>query len=270
MGQGKVVQFSQNKRQNVNRPKKRLKKKIKGFFFSLFIMLIIGVIFYFASPISRLSVIYFNGLKYVKRSELLELTSLSYDDLFLGIDLALVEANIEAHPLIKQAKVTRSGLNRLNVEVTEKDIIGCTQIQDEFQFVLSDGRTIWHDNNLRAQCEGLMIYGLSEEDETEAVLKLFVKSLMQVDNVFLNIIKEIHYSPLYGDNNRFSLFLVDGNTVNVNSYTMVNKLKYYQTMVDKVTSLYGDVKGTYHLDVGDHFEPYAGVTLPTEMTEDSE
>ena len=62
---------------------------------------------------------------------------------------------------------------------------------------------------------------------------------------------------MYGDINRFSLFLKDGNTINVNSYSMVNKLKYYQTMVDKVSSLYEGVKGTYHLDVGDYFEPYS-------------
>ncbi|MTL70518.1 cell division protein FtsQ, partial [Turicibacter sanguinis] len=36
MEKGKVVEFSRIKNQKVNKPKKRLKKKIKGFFFSLF------------------------------------------------------------------------------------------------------------------------------------------------------------------------------------------------------------------------------------------
>ena len=35
-----------------------------------------------------------------------------------------------------------------------------------------------------------------------------------------NLIKEIHYEPMYGDINRFSLFLKDGNTINVNSYNI--------------------------------------------------
>ena len=232
MEKGKVVEFSRIKNQKVNKPKKRLKKKIKGFFFSLFIMMVIGGMFYFASPVSRLSVIYFNGLNYVKRSELLEMTQL-----------------------------TRDGLNRLKIDVTEKDIVGCAQINNQFEFVLSDGQTIQNQYNLKAQCEGLMIYGLPDYEENQSVLKLFVKSLMKVDLVFRNIIKEIHYSPLYGDNNRFSLFLMDGNTIIVNSYTMVNKLKYYQTMADKVQSLNGEVKGIYHLDVGDHFEPYEKMSI---------
>ena len=54
---------------------------------------------------------------------------------------------------------------------------------------------------------------------------------------------------------------MDGNTIIVNSYTMVNKLKYYQTMADKVQSLNGEVKGIYHLDVGDHFEPYEKMSI---------
>ncbi|MFR9294984.1 MAG: cell division protein FtsQ/DivIB [Turicibacter sanguinis] len=261
MEKGKVVEFSRIKNQKVNKPKKRLKKKIKGFFFSLFIMMVIGGMFYFASPVSRLSVIYFNGLNYVKRSELLEMTQLNYEELFLSLDLKDIQNTIQSHPLVKEVNVTRDGLNRLKIDVTEKDIVGCAQINNQFEFVLSDGQTIQNQYNLKAQCEGLMIYGLPDYEENQSVLKLFVKSLMKVDLVFRNIIKEIHYSPLYGDNNRFSLFLMDGNTIIVNSYTMVNKLKYYQTMADKVQSLNGEVKGIYHLDVGDHFEPYEKMSI---------
>ena len=42
-------------------------------------------------------------------------------------------------------------------------------------------------------------------------------------------------------------------------------------MVDQVSKLYEGVKGTYHLDVGDHFEPYTNeesVSLSQEMMEE--
>ena len=87
---------------------------------------------------------------------------------------------------------------------------------------------------------------------------LFIESMMKLDPILINLIKEIHYEPLYGDNNRFSLFLQDGNTIKVNSYSMVEKLKYYQTMVDQVRQLSEGQCGTYYLDVGDYFEPYSG------------
>lgn len=256
MEQGKIVQFSQIRNQKINKPKKRLKKKIKSFFFSLFIIAIVGLVLYFASPISRLSVIYFDGINYVKRSELLELSQLNYDRLFLSLDLSNVQEKIQSHPLIQQVKVKRKGLNSLSIQVIEKDIIGCAQLNPTPQFILNDGTIVEDSPGLNAKCDGFVIYGLPNSEDSQSILKLFVKSLMNLDPIFLNIIKEIHYEPLYGDNNRFSLFLSDGNTVNINSYSMVHKLNYYQTMAEKVQSLYGDIKGIYHLDVGDHFEPY--------------
>ncbi|MDD6760014.1 MAG: cell division protein FtsQ, partial [Turicibacter sp.] len=57
----KVVSIEQYRQKSKNKPKKRLKKKVKSFFFSLFIILIVGSIFYFTSSLSKLSVIYFEG-----------------------------------------------------------------------------------------------------------------------------------------------------------------------------------------------------------------
>ena len=117
---------------------------------------------------------------------------------------------------------------------------------------------IEQSNTLDVVCPGTIIYGLTEKTLKEPVLELFIESMMKLDPILINLIKEIHYEPLYGDNNRFSLFLQDGNTIKVNSYSMVEKLKYYQTMVDQVRQLSEGQCGTYYLDVGDYFEPYSG------------
>lgn len=256
MEQRKVVQFTQSRGRKTNKPKKRLKKKVQSFFFSLFIIIIVAVVFYFGSPLSKLSVVYFEGLNYVKRSELLELANISYDDYFLTLDLTQIKQNILTHPLVKEVKVEKEGFNNLKVQVVEKDVIACVQGESVLNYVLSDGTTIENLPGKKVNCQGMIISNLGEEPLEPAILKLFVKSVAQLDPIFFSIIKEVKYDPMYGDINRFSLFLTDGNTVNVNSYTMVGKLKYYQTMVEQVKLHYGDIKGVYHLDVGDHFQPY--------------
>ena len=253
----KVVSIEQYRQKSKNKPKKRLKKKVKSFFFSLFIILIVGSIFYFTSSLSKLSVIYFEGLHSVSRSELIHLTGLTYQDYFLELDTEKIATDILKHPLITNVTVKKTGLNQLNIEVKEKDIIGCVELDGGFRYVLSDGRLIANDQAINVTCQGTVIYGLTKETLKESILSLFIQSMTKLDPILINLIKEIHYEPMYGDINRFSLFLKDGNTINVNSYSMVNKLKYYQTMVDKVSSLYEGVKGTYHLDVGDYFEPYS-------------
>lgn len=256
MEQRKIVQFTQDRGRKTNKPKKRLKKKVQSLFFSLFIIGIVGVVFYFGSPLSKLSVVYFEGLNYVKRSELLQLANLSYDDYFLKLDLSQIKQNILKHPLVKDVKVEKDGLNNLKVQVLEKDVIACIQGESVLNYVLGDGTTIENTPGKKVNCQGMIISNLAEQELDPSVLKLFVKSVAQLDPIFFSIIKEVKYDPMYGDTNRFSLFLTDGNTVNVNSYTMVGKLKYYQTMVEQVKLNYGDVKGVYHLDVGDHFQPY--------------
>ncbi|MDO5793208.1 MAG: FtsQ-type POTRA domain-containing protein [Turicibacter sp.] len=267
----KVVRMEQYRQKSNNRPKKRLKKKFKGFFFSLFIILIVGSVFYFTSSISKLSMVYFEGLNYVSRSELMKLSGLSYQDRFLTLDTQQIAKDILKHPLITDVNVKKKGINQLSVEVQEKDVIGCVEMNGGFRYVLSDGQLVEEDQSVKVTCQGTVIYGLTEEALKNSILSLFIQSVTKLDPIFVNLIKEIRYEPMYGDINRFSLFLKDGNTVNVNSYSMVNKLKYYQTMVDKVSSLYEGVKGTYHLDVGDHFEPYTSeekVLLSHEMTEE--
>ncbi len=253
----KVVRMEQYRTKTKNKPKKGLKKKVKSFFFSLFIILIVGSVFYFTSSMSKLSVIYFDGLNYVSRSELLQLTGVTYQASFLTLDTKKIAESISKHPLIKDVNVQKKGLNQLLIEVKEKDIMGCVELDSGFRYVLSDGKLVENNQSVKVTCQGTVIYGLTEETLEESILSLFIQSMAELEPTFINLIKEIHYQPMYGDINRFSLFLKDGNTVNVNSYSMVNKLKYYQTMVDKVASLYEGVKGTYHLDVGDHFEPYS-------------
>lgn len=254
----KVVPMERYREKSKNKPKKRLKKKMRSFFFSLFIILIVGSIFYFTSSLSKLSVIYFEGLHYVSRSELIHLTGLTYQDYFLQLDTQKIAEDILKHPLVTSVDVKKTGLNQLNIEVKEKDIIGCVELDGGFRYVLSDGTLIENDQAIKVTCQGTVIYGLTEENLKESILSLFIESMTKLDPILINLIKEIHYEPMYGDVNRFSLFLKDGNTINVNSYSMVNKLKYYQTMVDTVSGLYEGVKGTYHLDVGDYFEPYSG------------
>lgn len=252
----KVIQIEKYLKHTKNKPKKRLKKKIRSFFFSLFIILIVGSVFYFTSPMSKLSMIYFNGLNYVSRSQLIEMTGLSYQDYFWSLDTKKIAESIAKHPLVLDVKVKRDGLNRLAIDVKEKDVLGCAEIDKELRYILSDGKLIENTQSEPVVCQGTVLYGLPED--SEAVLSLFIQSMTKLDSIFINLIKEIHYEPKYGDENRFSLFLKDGNTVNVNSYSMERKLKYYQTMVEQVNSLYEGVKGTYHLDVGDYFEPYEG------------
>jgi len=252
MSQKKVIEIGKKSDLYKRKPPRRLKKKLRNFFFSVFIFIIILTIFFFASPLSRLSVIYFSPLELINRSTLIELTGLTEDEPFWRLNLADIATDLETHPLVEKATVSRRGLNALSINIDEKHVMGCVEIEEDLLYVTSDGNTISKNDGVNSViCQDIIIYGLNESDLEESTLKLFVQALVEVNPTFISLIREITYEPKFGDINRFSLILKDGNTVKVNSYTMVERLNEYQSLIQG-----HDVTGILNLDVGLFFEPY--------------
>lgn len=247
MKDNKIVDITKKLNQN----KKKPKRKLGTFFFRGLIFLIIIVIFYAVSSLSRLSVVYFEGLEVVSRSALIELGEISENPWFITLNLNRIRERLEIHPLIEQASVRRKGVNSLTINVTEVQIVGCVDVEGELRYILATGETLRECHKVAVSCSDVIIRGLSELDLEGNILSLFVNSLMEVEEVIISLIQEINYEPKHGDINRFSIFMKDGNTVKVNSYTMVEKLKLYPAL-----ALQSDEIGTFHLDVGVFFEPY--------------
>lgn len=237
--------------EQLDKNKKKPKRKIRTFVFGSLIFLTVIIIFYINSPLSRLSIIYFEGLEVVSRSVLIELSGLNESQLFITLNPSRISENLEMHPLIEQAFVRRSGLNSLIIAVTESQVVGCVDVEGELRYVLTNGETLGESHEVTVVCSDIMIRGLSEADLEGNVLALFVNSLMEVDEITMSLIQEVDYEPKHGDINRFSLFLKDGNTVKVNSYTMAERLRLYPAIAARI-----GMAGIFHFDVGNYFTPY--------------
>ena len=78
----------------------------------------------------------------------------------------------------------------------------------------------------------------------------FIKKLSEIDINILNLISEIEYSVTDYDDERFILYMNDGNEVYVtnNRLHMLNK---YISIMKKISS---DKKGILYLDTGNYFK----------------
>ena len=250
----KVVSF---KPKTEAKPKRRRKIRYylsMGIFGVTLGTLIIGAIYY-SSSMSRLDMIYYDGLDYVSRADIVTLANLREQPAMSSLNETDIKNQLLSHPLVETVKVSKESGNDLNISIVEKKVLGCIVKGDEYEYVLSDGTLIDLDEFSNQVCQGIIIDTKSADTESIA-LQLFIEELLNVDEGIVQLIQEINYEPLFGDYNRFSLYLKDGNQIKVNSYTMVEKLKYYTTMKQKVKELQGEVSGVYHLDVGDYFKPY--------------
>ena len=236
------------------RPRVRFKRAL----FSFFVIVAILSVVYVATPLSRLGVIYFDGLNTLTRSELISLIGIDEDELFLSIRLSEVRANVEEHPVVRSVNVSRAWINRIRIEVIEYEVAACALVDGEMFHILTDGMLLYETDGIRANCDEMMIYGLTRneimqnEGET-SVTSLFVQQLMRVDQEIRDLIQMIEHAPLYGDIHRFSLSLIDGNMVKVTTHTMAEQLNSHRNAL-----VYLDSRstGTLHLDVGGTFIPH--------------
>ncbi|MCL2559080.1 MAG: FtsQ-type POTRA domain-containing protein [Turicibacter sp.] len=233
--------------------KERPRTRLRRAFFSFFIILVLLGVAYFASPLSQLGVIHFEGENMISRAELISLIEIDADELFLSINLNQIRIDIEQHPIVREANVSRLWMNRLRVEVVEYTVAICALIEGELYHILDDGVLIHERHGLRANCDELMIQGLTYEEYEEGIPTLFVQQLMKIDPTIISLIQMIEYAPLYGDVHRFSLFMHDGNIAIVSSHSMAERLNLYLELAARTMDS-GEL-GTFHMDIG-------GISIP--------
>ena len=244
----KILMLSDEESSLKERPRVRFRRAL----FSLFIILVLTAVIYVATPLSRLGVIYFEGLNALTRSELVSLIELEEDGLFLTIRLNNVRDNIRQHPVVNQVYVSRSWINRLHILVIEYEVGACAEVDSEMFHILTDGTMLHESEGMRANCDEMMIHGLSPAEVDAGVPNLFVGQLMLVDSEIRDLIQMIEYAPKYGDIHRFSLSLIDGNTVKITTHTMVDQLELY--LRSTLEFLEPGQTGILHLDVGNVFK----------------
>ena len=231
------------------RPRVRFKRAL----FSFFVVFVLLIVIYLETVLSRLAFIYFDGHNTLTRSELISLIEIDDDELFLGIRLSEIQASIESHTVVRQANVTRVWPNRIRIEVIEYEVGACALVEGEMYHILTDGVLLHESAGMPANCDEMMIHGLTRNEVDADVPSLFVSQLMRVDSEIRDLIQMIEHAPLYGDIYRFSLSFRDGNVAKVTAHTMPDYLNLYP---DFLSGIDPGQTGILHLDVGRIFEPH--------------
>ena len=248
---GKIVTLPNEDVLLEERPRVRFRRAL----FSFFVMIVILIVVYFWLPISRLGVIYFDGRNVLTRSELISLIEIDEDEVFLSIRMHDIQSNIESHAIVHEAKVTRVWPNHIRIKLIEYEVAACALIEGEIFHILTDG-VIHHENDgMRANCDEMMIHGLTQSEVDAGVPTLFVRQFVRIEPEIRDLIQMIEHEPLYGDIHRFSLSLIDGNTVKVTSHTMPDYLNLYRELLSNIEANFEPgLTGIFHLDVGNTFE----------------
>lgn len=223
---------------NVKRVKKRKLNFLKVIIFILIIYLLIHAGLYLSNINVKNIVI--KNTSYLSDTEVIKIAGLTDYPSFFRTSTRKIEKKLEEEPLIKEANVKRKWGFIFELNIKEEKIL--YKRRNDNVYVLGSGEEISIKNNLSGVAT-LINY------TPKNISKKLNKKLNEIDSNILNKISEIEYAPNKTDEERFLLYMNDGNQVYI-TLTKTDELNYYVDIVKKL----GGKKGILNLDSGSYFE----------------
>ena len=222
----------------VNKKRKRKLNKKRVFFCLFFILIIIFIIKMLSANITN---IYVKGNIYYSDQEIIDIAKLTnYPKSITNISY-IVKKRLEKDKYILNAKVKKNLLlNRIYIEVDENYPLF---------YYLETNKTILYDGTKidNIDCDRVIINSVPEKQYNK-----LIEEIKEINLNILNRISEIKYEPIERFNDRFVLYMTDGNYVSI-TLKKFNTLNKYLDIVKYINS---DSKGIIKLDSGQYFDEF--------------
>lgn len=220
--------------------KKRVKRKFNPLKFLSFIAFII--ICYFLTmyllDIKTKNIVVLNN-NYYSDEKIIETSGIENYPKFLSLNTNKIKKKLLKLGLIENVTIKKKWNFVLELTIKEKKILYLVRSENKYR--LSDNKLYDLDDVFSVPT---LINYIPESNE-----KKFVNAFKNIDNNIISMISEIEYSKTSYDNDRFLLYMNDGNMV----YVTTTKLKSLNKYIDIVSKL-ENKKGILYLDSGNYFE----------------
>ncbi len=218
--------------------KKRRVFKVKNILILLFLFLgIVGLVYYgLTMPIKN---VYIKGNYILSDGEIMKISALDKYPSFLLTSSKSIRDKIIKNSYVKDAKISKKFGNVIELSVIEYSAVFIQQDK----IILSNGEQL--DNTYNLSDVPTLINEVSN-------LKLYRRMSSKfggVDRDILRQISEVEYSPVSVDDERFLLYMNDGNLVYI-TLTKIDKLNKYNEIRDKLDNRLGII----YLDSGNYVE----------------
>ena len=218
--------------------KKKIRIRILPIIIIIFILTLLSGSVYLLSliPIKN---IYISGNNYLKDQEIIELAKIENYPSFLKTRTKDIKKNIKKSPYVKSVTIKKKILGIVEIQIEEYNIL--FRKEENNKIVLEDKEELI--NNEKYQVPILLNYIPDTKYDS------FIKGMNQVTPSIKNQISEIRYYPNTQDEDRFLLYMNDGNYVYL-TLTKFKQINYYEDVLEKLDGK----KGILYLDSGNHFK----------------
>lgn len=218
--------------------KKKIRIRILPIIIIIFILTLLSGSVYLLSliPIKN---IYISGNNYLKDQEIIELAKIENYPSFLKTRTKDMKKNIKKSPYVKSVTIKKKILGIVELQIEEYNIL--FRKEENNKIVLEDKEELI--DNEKYQVPILLNYIPDTKYDS------FIKGMNQVTPSIKNQISEIRYYPNTQDEDRFLLYMNDGNYVYL-TLTKFKQINYYEDVLEKLDGK----KGILYLDSGNHFK----------------
>lgn len=218
--------------------KKKIRIRILPIIIIIFILTLLSGSVYLLSliPIKN---IYISGNNYLKDQEIIELAKIENYPSFLKTRTKDMKKNIKKSSYVKSVTINKKILGIVEIQIEEYNIL--FRKEENNKIVLEDKEELI--DNEKFQVPILLNYIPDTKYDS------FIKGMNQVTPSIKNQISEIRYYPNTQDEDRFLLYMNDGNYVYL-TLTKFKQINYYEDVLEKLDGK----KGILYLDSGNHFK----------------
>ncbi len=217
------------------------------FYITLFFVLIL-IIVYVQSPLSRISHFVIKGNNYTAKTKIISKTKLADHPHFWDVNTKDVTAETESIPTIKKAEVHKSFPGTITINVSEYQRIAYLDKNGVYFPILENGtlRDKLSKNNLPVNAP--ILIGWNDN----STLDKMAEQLSKTPAGILHAISEIHLSQDDPSHNKILLFMNNGLKVIADISSFAKNIKAYPGITENLPK---NAKGTIHLQLGSYFEP---------------
>lgn len=222
---------------------KKIKKKTKLKVIPILIFLLLIVIaFFLLSFFMKVEIknIYVYGNNILSDQEIIELADIENYPSFLRTSTIKIIKKIKQSPYVKEVKVKKNLIATINIYIEEYDLLFIKE--SDRKVVIDINKEI--DSNIRTNGIPMLLNYVPD-----TVYGDFIKEMKEIKKEILKEMSEIEYVPNDYDDQRFLVYMNDGNKVylTITRFDLINK---YNEIYPKL----GGRKGILYLDSGNHFE----------------
>lgn len=251
----KVKEFDSDYLKEKRAKRRKRQKQIQYSIFGVLLFIIILILIYMFTPLSKVNSVKIAGNDNVSKSTIDKAINVKSSSRMYTYSTTKAKNNLEDNELIKSAEVKKVFPNKLSVKVTEKQIVAMVQKKDNYVPILEDGSELKnYDGN--ATDDGPILEGF-EKDKKEKI----IHELSSMPANVRSMIAEIKYDPQENAQSQIKLFTTDEIQIVGNLNTITNKMKYYPQMSQSLErDESGNLKKSGYIDlsVGASFIPYNG------------